>query len=230
MKTIAVLLAVLLLAAGCGNKSSTEKTAANEAEVTLMGESTTAGELPSFLKEGLSEKEQDELKKKIMPTLDDGLTPEQRFLNLRKKAEAGDAEAQNGLGSMYFSGEAVSHDAHGNPLSKDPEAAAGWFYRAAEQGHADAQFNLGLLYFTGEGVPQDKAKAVELFTKSAEQGNIDAQNNLGVIYLLGEGVEQNTDKAIEWFEKAAEQGNKEAEENLKALRAQTQDTSAADKK
>ncbi|MXS79552.1 MULTISPECIES: tetratricopeptide repeat protein [Nitrosomonas] len=219
MKTIAVLLAVLLLAAGCGNKSSTEKTAANEAEVTLMGESTTAGELPSFLKEGLSEKEQDELKKKIMPTLDDGLTPEQRFLNLRKKAEAGDAEAQNGLGSMYFSGEAVSHDAQGNPLSKDPEAAAGWFYRAAEQGHADAQFNLGLLYFTGEGVPQDKTKAVELFTKAAEQGNIDAQNNLGVIYLLGEGVEQNTNKAVEWFEKAAEQGNEEAIKNLEAVRA-----------
>lgn len=223
MKTIAVLFAALLLATGCGNKNSSEKTTTGESEIALMGESTTAGELPSFLKEGLSEKEQDELKKKIMPTLDDGLTPEQRFLNLRKKAEAGDAEAQNGLGSMYFSGEAVSHDAHGNPLSKDPEAAAGWFYRAAEQGHADAQFNLGLLYFTGEGVPQDKAKAVELFTKSAEQGNIDAQNNLGVIYLLGEGVEQNTDKAIEWFEKAAKQGNEEAVKNLEAIRASQKD-------
>ncbi|SFU55546.1 hypothetical protein SAMN05216339_10448 [Nitrosomonas eutropha] len=223
MKTIAVLFAALLLATGCGNKNSSEKTTTDESEIALMGESTTAGELPSFLKEGLSEKEQDELKKKIMPTLDDGLTPEQRFLNLRKKAEAGDAEAQNGLGSMYFSGEAVSHDAHGNPLSKDPEAAAGWFYRAAEQGHADAQFNLGLLYFTGEGVPQDKAKAVELFTKSAEQGNIDAQNNLGVIYLLGEGVEQNTDKAIEWFEKAAKQGNEEAIKNLEAIRTSQKD-------
>lgn len=223
MKTIAVLFAALLLATGCENKNSSEKTTTGESEIALMGESTTAGELPSFLKEGLSEKEQDELKKKIMPTLDDGLTPEQRFLNLRKKAEAGDAEAQNGLGSMYFSGEAVSHDAHGNPLSKDPEAAAGWFYRAAEQGHADAQFNLGLLYFTGEGVPQDKAKAVELFTKSAEQGNIDAQNNLGVIYLLGEGVEQNTDKAIKWFEKAAKQGNEEAVKNLEAIRASQKD-------
>lgn len=228
MKTIPVLLAALLLATGCGNKNATDKTATSESEVALMGESTTAGELPSFLKEGLSEKEQDELKKKIMPTLDDGLTPEQRFLNLRKKAEAGDAEAQNGLGSMYFSGEAISHDAHGKPLNKDPEAAAGWFYRAAEQGHADAQFNLGLLYFTGEGVAQDKAKAVELFTKSAEQGNIDAQNNLGVIYLLGEGVKQDTDEAIKWFEKAAEQGNEEAIENLKAIRASQQDTSKQD--
>ncbi|MXS84835.1 sel1 repeat family protein [Nitrosomonas sp. HPC101] len=224
MKTITILLAATLLVAGCGNKSSTEKTAVGESEIALMGESTSAGELPSFLKEGLSEKEQDELKKKIMPTLDDGLTSEQRFLNLRKAAEAGDAEAQNGLGSMYFSGEAVSHDARGNPLDKDPEAAAGWFYRAAEQGHADAQFNLGLLYFTGEGVAQDKTKAVELFTQSAEQGNIDAQNNLGVIYLLGEGVEQNTDKAVEWFKKAAEQGNEDAIQNLKAIRATQKDS------
>ncbi len=228
MKTITVLLAALLLASGCGNQNATDKAAANEPEVALMGESTAVGELPSFLKEGLSAKEQDELKKKIMPTMDDGLTPEQRFLNLRKKAEAGDAEAQNGLGSMYFSGEAISYDAHGKPLSKDPEAAAGWFYRAAEQGYADAQFNLGLLYFTGEGVEQDKAKAVELFTKSAEQGNINAQNNLGVIYLLGEGVEQNTDEAIKWFEKAAEQGSEEAIDNLKAVRTSQQGTSAKD--
>lgn len=223
MKTTIVLLAALLLATGCGDKNAADKTAADQSEVALMGESTTAGELPSFLKEGLSTKEQDELKKKIMPTLDDGLTPEQRFLNLRKKAEAGDPEAQNGLGSMFFSGEAISHDAHGNPLNKDPEAAAGWFYRAAEQGYADAQFNLGLLYFTGEGVAQDKAKAVELFTQAAEQGNIDAQNNLGVIYLLGEGVQQNTDEAIKWFEKAAKQGNEEAVKNLEAIRASQKD-------
>ena len=229
MKTIAVLLTALLLATGCGNKES-GKTASDETEMELMDESTSVGELPSVLKEGLSDKEQDELKKQIMPILDDGLTPEQRFLNLRKNAEAGDAEAQNSLGSMYFSGEAISRDAQGKAKDRDPAVAAGWFFRAAEQGHAGAQFNLGLLYFSGEGVEKDTAEAVELFTKSAEQGNIDAQNNLGVIYLMGEGVKQNTDKAIEWFEKAAEQGNEEAIKNLEAVRASQSDPKgAADK-
>lgn len=222
MKTIAVLLTTLLLVTGCGNKESTDKTATDESEIILMDESTSVGELPAILKEGLSEKEQDELKKQIMPILDDGLTPEQRFLNLRKDAEAGNAEAQNSLGSMYFSGDAISRDAQGKIKDRDPEAAAGWFFRAAEQGYADAQFNLGLLYFSGEGVTKDTAKAVELFTKAAEQGNIDAQNNLGVIYLVGEGVKQNTDKAIKWFEKAAAQGNEDAIKNLEAVRASQQ--------
>ena len=224
MKTIAILLATLLLIASCGKKNATEKTAANGSEVILMEEITTTDELPSFLKEGLSKEEQEKLKQEIMPVMDDGLTSEQRFLNLRQKAQDGDAESQNGLGSMFFSGDAISHDADGKPLSRDPVTAAGWFYRAAEQGHAGAQFNLGLLYFTGDGVEQDKAKAVELFIKSAEQGNIDAQNNLGVIYLMGEGVEQNTDEAIKWFEKSAKQGNEEAIENLKALRESQQDS------
>lgn len=223
MKTTVILLAALLLITSCDKKNTAEETTTDGSEVTLMEEMTTANELPSFLKEGLSKEEQDKLKQEIMPILDDGLSPEQRFLNLRKKAQEGDAESQNSLGSMFFSGEAISHDAKGKPLARDPEAAAGWFYRAAEQGLADAQFNLGLLYFTGEGVEQNKTKAIELFTQSAEQGNTDAQNNLGVIYLMGEGVEQSTKKAIEWFEKAAEQNNEEAIENLKAIRQSQQD-------
>lgn len=231
MKLTVVLLTALLLATGCGNKESTGKSSTDEPEIVLMDESTSLGELPSILKEGLSSTEQDELKKKIMPTMDDGLTPEQRFLNLRKEAEAGNADAQNSLGSMFFSGEAISRDAQGKVKDKDPETAAGWFFRAAEQGHADAQFNLALLYFTGEGVSKDTAKAIELFTKSAKQGNIDAQNNLGVIYLMGEGVGQNTATAIEWFEKAAAQGNEEAIKNLEAVRAsQEAPKEAADRK
>ena len=224
MKMIAVLLTTLLFITGCDNKESTEK---DKSEMVLMDESTSINELPSALKEGLSETEQDELKKKIMPVMDDNLTPEQRFLNLRKDAEAGNAEAQNGLGAMYFSGDAISRDAQGKVKNSDPEAAAGWFFRAAEQGHAGAQFNLGLLYFTGEGVTKDTAKALDLFIKSAEQGNIDAQNNIGVMYLIGEGVTQNIAKATEWLEKAAAQGNEDAIKNLEAIRASQQDSKEA---
>ena len=219
MKIVVVLMAAIFVLAGCGDKESAGRSASKGEQLSLMDEFTTVGELPSVLKEALSTEEQEELKKKIMPVTDDGLTPEQRFLNLRKDAEAGNSEAQNGLGSMYFSGEVISHDAQGKPLDRDLGAAAGWFARAAEQGHAEAQFNLALLYLSGEGVPKDATKAVELFTESAEQGNIDAQNNLGVIYLMGKGVEQSTDKAIEWFEKAAEQGNEDAIKNLEAVRA-----------
>jgi TPR repeat protein len=67
-------------------------------------------------------------------------------------------------------------------------------------------------------VPQDAAKAVELFKQAADQGNVDAQNNLGVMYYSGEGVPRDSDKAKEWFTKAAAQGNEDAKANLEAMK------------
>ncbi|AKH36695.1 MULTISPECIES: tetratricopeptide repeat protein [Nitrosomonas] len=217
---IFTLLALLMLTlAGCGDETPSAKSEADETWKNLPDEITPINELPSVFQQGLSPEEKADLLKKIMPMADDGLSPEERFLKLRQDAEAGDAEAQNALGSLFYSGEAISKDVTGKIMDYDLESAAGWFHRAAEQGHAAAQFNLGLLYAEGQGVPQDSAKAVEWFTKAAEQGNVDAQNNLGVMYLVGEGVPKNIDKAIEWFEKAEKQGNEEARENLKAIRA-----------
>jgi len=215
-----ILIALMMTACGNSENASTPDTSKGTQQSTL-NEITPLGELPSFLKQGLSAEEQEVLKEQIMPTLDDGMTPEERFKKLRMDAEAGDPDAQNGLGTMFYLGEAVSRDAAGNIMESDPVTAAGWFSRAAEQGQADAQFNLGLLYLNGEGVAQNTSTAVEWFTRSAEQGNIDAQNNLGVIYLTGEGgTPQDKDLAIEWFKKAAKQGNEEAKQNLEAIQAQ----------
>ncbi len=212
---------VLILTACENSENASTPDASKKVPQSMLNEVTPLGELPSFLKRGLPAEEQEALKKQIMPTLDDGMTPEERFKKLRMDAEAGDPDAQNGLGTMFYLGEAVSRDATGKIMESDPVAAAGWFLRAAEQGHADAQFNLGLLLLNGEGVTQSTATAVEWFIRSAEQGNVDAQNNLGVIYLTGEGgLPQDKDLAIEWFKKAAKQGNEEAKQNLEAIRAQ----------
>jgi hypothetical protein len=172
------------------------------------------------MSEGLTEEEKAELKEQILPAgVDDVQVAEEKFKALMENARAGDPAAQNGLGVMYYTGEAVSKTSSGQVLDNDPELAAGWFFRAAEQGYADAQFNLGLMYINGEGVPQDISHAVELFQKAAEQGHVDAQNNLGAMYFTGEGVARNEKKAIEWFEKAAAQGNEDARANLDAIKA-----------
>ena len=51
------------------------------------------------------------------------------------------------------------------------------------QGLAQAQYNLAIgalyLYCNGEGVPQNYARAVELYEAAAAQGQADAQFNLG---------------------------------------------------
>lgn len=213
---------VVLLLAGCGEKSQSDKseTSKTSASPATMNEVTPLGEIPSILTEGLTPEEKAEIKEQILPPgVSDVEAAEEKFKVLVQDAKAGDPVAQNALGVMYYTGEAISKNPSGQVLSNDPELAAGWFFRAAEQGYADAQFNLGLMYANGEGVEKDMAQAVELFRKAAEQGHVDAQNNLGAMYFTGEGIERDEKKAIEWFEKAAAQGNADAQANLDAIKA-----------
>jgi TPR repeat protein len=214
----ALVAAPFLMLQGCGDKPATKKPS-EESTVKLADEYTSETQIPSVLESELTPDEKSALLKEIMPAASpDEPTPEEKFLKLRKDAESGDPKAQNGLGVMYYTGEAISKDSSGKILSNDPATAAAWFHRSAAQGYADAQFNLGLMYANGEGVPQDPGKAVELFKQAADQGNVDAQNNLGVMYYSGEGVPRDPDKAKEWFSKAATQGNEDAKANLEAMK------------
>lgn len=92
------------------------------------------------------------------------------FATVRSAAEQDDAEEQNRLGMMYFSGVGVP---------KDESKALEWWTRAAAQGHPKAQYNLGMMYSSGgDGVPKDAAKAAQWYQKAAEQGDADAQRKL----------------------------------------------------
>ena len=79
---------------------------------------------------------------------------------LRPWAERGDAQAQGGLGAMYYDGQGVTQD-----YAKARE----WFEKAAAQGEAGAQYNLGVMYGNGQGVAQNSAKAREWLEKAAAQ-------------------------------------------------------------
>ncbi len=217
--TVLLLITAILSLIGCGEQSQSNKSETS-ASSAAIDEVTKLGEIPSVLSEGLTPEEKAELKDQILPLgIGDIEAAEKKFKALLEDAKAGDPVAQNGLGVMYYTGEAISRAPSGQVLNNDPELAAGWFFRAAEQGFADAQFNLGLMYANGEGVEKDMTQAVELFKKAAEQGHVDAQNNLGAMYFTGEGVERDEKKAIAWFEKAAAQGNVDAQANLDAIKA-----------
>jgi hypothetical protein len=69
---------------------------------------------------------------------------------LRRLADAGDADAQWQMGVRYHDGEGVPRD--------DAEAVQ-WFERAAERGNVAAQGALGAYYWRGRGVPADLSKA-----------------------------------------------------------------------
>ena len=110
-------------------------------------------------------------------------------VELRERAEQGDAEAQNELGSRYYEGRGVP---------RDYAEAETWVRRAADQGHARGQYNLGLMYFRGRGVAQNEAEAVKWYRRAAEQGFVAAQVGLGYMYEYGAGVPQDLVLAHMW--------------------------------
>jgi uncharacterized protein len=123
----------------------------------------------------------------------DTTTREQKFADMQRLAERGDAGAQYNLGLMYEQGYGVTHD-----LRK----AAAWFEKAAEQGEANAQYRLGSLYYHGHGVPRDFTRAAAWYKKAADQGDTSAQAALGNLYWLGEGVPKDSAKAAYWHKKS----------------------------
>ncbi|GFM29988.1 SPOR domain-containing protein [Novosphingobium sp. PY1] len=77
----------------------------------------------------------------------------------------------------------------------------------AAAGDPDAQFNLAQAYKMGRGVPEDIAKAKDLFGKAAAQGHIQASDIYGL--LLFQDGEQA--KAMPYLESSAARGDPRAQ-------------------
>jgi TPR repeat protein len=84
-------------------------------------------------------------------------------------AEAGDPEAQAGLGLLYDLGQGVPRDA---------AKAYSWYKRAADAGLARALFNVAVMHDSGTGVPRDTAQAATWYARAAARGHGRAQYNL----------------------------------------------------
>jgi hypothetical protein len=89
-------------------------------------------------------------------------TPVGSSEQIRKLADAGNAEAQYKLARMYEEGLVGA--------TKDYKEAAKWYLKAAEKGHAQAQYKVGTLYTLGRGVSKDRLEATKWFGKAAQQG------------------------------------------------------------
>jgi len=126
---------------------------------------------------------------------------------LKPLAEAGNADAEYDLGTMYS-------DGHGVP--RDPRQAQAWWEKAANQGQADAQFSLGFLLLNGAGegddaVAADPSAALPWLEKAAAQGHPSADYFLGYLYWSGTSVPFDPEKALQYTLRAAEQGRADAE-------------------
>ena len=84
-----------------------------------------------------------------------------------------------------------------------------------EIGDAEAMHNLGGCYFEGlYGLPQDRAKALELWYQAAKLGYATSYYSIAAAYDLGNGVGRDEGKANHFWELAAMEGDTYARYNL----------------
>ena len=113
-------------------------------------------------------------------------------------AQAGDAQAQHGLGLIYETGRGLD--------KPDMPQAIRWYEASAKQDYPPALNNLAMLYSSGRGVTADQAKAIQLWKEAAEKNNSTAEFNLGIQYMLGKGLAKSDEEGARWIGKAAEGG------------------------
>ncbi len=130
---------------------------------------------------------------------------ETAYIEYKKEAEAGNAEAQFLLSNMYF-----------DAIGTDFNSAEGirWLTAAANQDHHDAQFTLSVLYSNGRFVTQNEQQAFNWGLKAANNGNLMAHFTVATYYMQGAGVEADPARGIEWHTKAADMGLRDSQYSL----------------
>jgi TPR repeat protein len=122
----------------------------------------------------------------------------------RKKAEAGNAQAQDQLGGKY---------AYGLGVEKNFDEGLKWTLLSAGQGYPMAESNAAhMLFSVGRN-----AEALDWDIKAAQSGFAESQYELATIYLDGKLVPKDTEKAAFWCKKAADGGDPRAAKLLAQL-------------
>lgn len=120
--------------------------------------------------------------------------PLSRHEQLRRKAAAGDAEAQYDL--------ATSLDL-GNGVARDPAEAIRWYREAAAKGHGGAEQALAEAYLRGRGVERNPAEAERLLREGARRGAREARWELALLLRDREAYRE----AREWLDRLVTDGD-----------------------
>ena len=122
------------------------------------------------------------------------IAAEEEFVDTRKRAEDGDAEAMNSLGALYFDGKGVR---------KDRNQARRWYRKAAELGLARGLTNLAWLM-------EPCAGSLVYLTEAATRGDAWACVELAECFAKGsDGLPVDMGMAKRWNEKALKCTNDE---------------------
>ena len=128
--------------------------------------------------------------------------------DLRRKADAGNREAQFELGQRLEEGRGVR---------ANREEAGRWYQRAGHGGHEDAQKSSVRLYerqaVANKARIEDVRPVQDWLRKAAKDGDVLAQQMLAVKLARGEGMKQDYRESLQWFEQLAEKGSLPAQQN-----------------
>jgi len=165
---------------------------------------------------------------------------------LQRDADAGKADAQYQLGSLYDKG---------NKLEHDIQKAILWYTKAATQGNSDAEYRLAIIYIYGVGTAKDVVKGEDYLAKAAKANHTVAKKmlpiymasrsadaptsivlswymekiaaidpeglmGLGYMYENGWGIPENFSEAKKWYTEARLLGNQDAAKHLRQIKAE----------
>lgn len=221
-RTLAVLLFLAILGAGCSRDQKTPTGDADKKDTSGTTKGTSSG-----------------TDKKAM-------TPDEQYAALKRLAESGNGEAQYEMGNWHSKGgpkpdlidlpravewwkkaAAQNHAKaqfmlghaykNGDGVPQNVNEAKAWYEKSAQKGELMAQHSLGLLLHpTSKRSVQNHAESFKWFQKAAAGGHADAQFMLGIEYEFGVIVPKDDAKAKEWYGKAAAQGHEQAKQKVGA--------------
>lgn len=137
---------------------------------------------------------------------------------IRQQADAGDAAAQNRLGTWYY---------NGRDVEQNYAEAVAWWTKSADKRNADAIGNLAMCYQLGHGVKADSLTAIALYKAAINEGNANvipqheriartsgsafSHRLLSECYSEGTGVKRNETTAFTHLEALACLGDVDAQ-------------------
>jgi TPR repeat protein len=128
----------------------------------------------------------------------------ERWSELERKAQAGDAQAQWEVGSWFEDGLA---DLNGRVLvHANARTAVRWYRLSAIGGNSSAQISLGNSLSNGRGVCRDDAEALRWYKRALRQGDFCAPNNIAAVYR-DQGDHR---RAMFWYRRAVAIGDDDA--------------------
>lgn len=122
-----------------------------------------------------------------------------------RKANDGEAPAQQELGLRYLTGKG---------FEADTQKAALWIQKAASQDYVPAHYNLGILYHNGWGVEWNPFEAYRSFLRAARKDLPEGEFVVGLMLTENLVVSRDWGEAYRYVRKAAAEGFEPARKAL----------------